>query len=88
MFYEALTWIELFAQLPLALYLVRKLSSNRPTEGASELAALMFACLNTMGSGVVSFVLWHMGSEVISEGAKMQLLLTEYGPYTVIRESL
>ncbi|KAK0386095.1 hypothetical protein NLU13_5932 [Sarocladium strictum] len=82
--FEAMVYIELFCQLPLSLYLVRGLWSRRSTDGPNELVGLAFACLNFMGSAVCTFDLWHFPPSSFEPGQQMTLILSAFGPYTVI----
>lgn len=85
--FEAFLYIEVFAQFPLAVYLVSKLASASATSGRTELAALAFGCLTGMGSVTCCFHLVHVGEDVVSAEKKAMLLYGEYLPFAVIRKS-
>lgn len=73
-------------QLPLAAFLVLRLSSTKPSTGPAEIAALAFGCLTAMGSLACCFELDAMGPDVLEEDLKANLLYGTYGPFLVIRE--
>lgn len=85
--FEAMTYVELLSEFPLAVYLAYKLALRKPTDGPTELAALVFASLTAMTSGVVCFDLFHLSHDLVTPAQKNQLLWSAFGPYTVIRES-
>lgn len=85
-FFEAMTYIELASQFPLALYLTPRLWKTEGTDGRTELAALVFACVTATTTAICCFDLWHMTEAVLSKNVKVMLLTTEFGPYAVIRK--
>lgn len=75
-------------QLPLAAFLVARLSRRSRISGPAELAGLVFGCLTAMGSVACVAELAAMGPGEVSVEKKSVLLYGTYAPYAVIREFL
>lgn len=73
-------------QLPLALYLVYKLASQKVTSGETESAGLAFGCVTGMGSVTCCFHLWQLGEGVVSTEKKAMLFWGTYLPFAVVRK--
>jgi hypothetical protein len=84
--FDAFLYVELVVQLPLTLYLVRKLASFKPTSGAAELAGLTYGCITFMGATACAYDIWHMGADKVREEHKQQLFWGTYLPFCVIRK--
>jgi EXPERA (EXPanded EBP superfamily) len=86
--FQAFLYIEACVQLPLALYLVYKLSGGTwSSSAAKELAALAFGCVTGMGSTTCCYYLWTLGESMVTPAQKTMLFWGEYLPYAIIRES-
>jgi hypothetical protein len=84
--FQAFMYIEAFVQLPLAVYLVYKLSGGKATsEAAKELAGLAFGCVTGMGSTTCCYHLLMLGDEMVTPAQKTLLFWGEYLPYAIIR---
>lgn len=84
--FRLLLYVEAAVQLPLAVYLVRRLASPRPSSGSAELAGLVFGCVTALAAAVCCFDLWHMGPGDVSPRDKAVLLGALYLPFVVVRE--
>ncbi|KFG78191.1 hypothetical protein MANI_014153 [Metarhizium anisopliae] len=82
--FEAFLYVELLVQLPLTAYLAYKLGSMKPTSGATELAALAYACVTFMGATACAYDIWHMGADKVSVEHKPRLFWGTYLPFAII----
>ncbi|OAA38846.1 hypothetical protein NOR_06499 [Metarhizium rileyi] len=82
--FDAFLYVELLVQLPLTVYLACKLGSLKPTSGATELAALVYACVTSMGASTCCYDIWHMGVDKVSAENKSQLFWGTYLPFAAI----
>ncbi|UNI16771.1 hypothetical protein JDV02_003178 [Purpureocillium takamizusanense] len=82
---QAFLYVELLVQLPLAVYLVWRLSSLwRRTTPFVELAAVVFCCLTFMGSVACCAELWSMSFLKLSAKKKSSLFYGTYLPFVII----
>ncbi|KAF5668158.1 hypothetical protein FHETE_5424 [Fusarium heterosporum] len=81
---HSMYYVELLVQFPLAVYVAWKLASKKSSDGATELAGLVFACLTAFGSVACVAELQSMGPELVSVEQKTNLVWGTYFPYALI----
>ncbi|PHH63667.1 hypothetical protein CDD81_5648 [Ophiocordyceps australis] len=79
----AFLYIKAFVNLPLCLYLSRRLGTSK-TSGPVEIASLVLACISAMGATTCCVDLWHMGPNKLSPSKKPLLIYGVYMPFAII----
>lgn len=83
-FFDFFVYIELLIQFPFAVYLTHRLLTQKPLDGAGELATVVYGATTSLCTATVCHDMWHLGPEIVDQGSK-RVLLAAYVPYAIIR---